>query len=164
MVTFGKLDLEDPLPHLPKSCLCVWFLEDINFCHLTKPFCYLNKSLVTIFLFGSLGSVKKLTWSPLFSPITRLWEPVHQVSCFTNYAICWVFRSFSYHLFSRLMEFLVSWKKKRTNPFHILSKTYIYLCETFISCDPIFIWYNQPIPVWFRFDTKVIILSMTYFP
>lgn len=78
----------------------------------------------------------------------------------------------SFHLLNVLQLFLlsffkaygilVSWKKKRTTPFHILSKTYIYLCETFISCDHIFIWCNQPIPVWFRFDTKVVILSMTY--
>lgn len=131
-----------------------------NFCHLTKYLCYLNKSLVMIFLFNSLGWVKTLTWSPLFSPITRLCEPVYQVLCFTNDAICWMFCSFSYYLFSRLMEF---WSPGKRKPFpHPLKNIYIYLCETFISCDHIFIWCNQPIPVWFRFDTKVVILSMTY--
>lgn len=132
MVTFGKLDLEGPLPHLPKSCLSIWFLEDINFCHLTKPFCYLNESLVTIFLLGSLGSVKKLTWSPLFSPITRLWEPVHQVSCVTNHAICWEFCSFSCHLFSRLMEFWSLGKRKEQTPSTSSQKhTYIFVRHSF---------------------------------
>lgn len=80
------------------------------------------------------------------------------------YKSCHLLNVFQFFLLSFFKAYgiLVSWKKKRTTPFHILSKTYIYLCETFISCDHIFIWCNQPIPVWFRFDSKVVILSMTY--
>lgn len=101
-------------------CLLTWTVEILN-------------SLVTIFLFSSLGTVKKLTWFPLFNPITRLWEPVYQDLCFTNYAICWELCSISYYLFfSRLMEFWTLGKRKEQTPSTSSQKhTYIFFRHSF---------------------------------
>lgn len=104
------MDLQGTLPHLPKSCLYRIF-QVINFCHLTKYFFYLNKSLVTIFLFSSLSSAKKLTRSPLFSPITRLWEQIYQLSCLQMMSFAKCFAAFPIIFFFKAYGILVSWKK-----------------------------------------------------
>lgn len=98
-----------------------------SYSHLPcQHFYFLCKSSFTTFLFSSLDSVKKLTCSPLSTPIIKLLNPVYHVLHFTT-AICGVFFSFSYSLFFKVYGILVFWKKRRAKSFHILSKTYTYI-------------------------------------
>lgn len=99
---------------------------------ISPNICYLNKSLVTIFLFSSLSSVKKLSWSPLFSPITRLWEPIYQLLCLQMMSFAKCFAAFPIIFFSRLMEFWSPGKRKEQTPSTSSQKhTYIFVRHSF---------------------------------